>query len=127
MVKQFVEMVMRSLPSWFKLFCLLPFAVGTLLPVGMMPVVSSDGMLTLVICTPDGALERSFPGPDQNAEHAAEWCPFSQLSTSALPPLPIQTVENDQFTKIKIVLSKRDIRTHTDVLGPQPRGPPVTL
>lgn len=126
-MKQFVEMMMRSLPSWFKLLCLLPFAVCALLPVGMMPGVSSDGTLTLVICTPEGAFEKSFPVSDQNTEHAAEWCPFSQLSTPALLPLPIRTVGNDRFTKIRIVVSQHDVLAHADVPHPQPRGPPVTL
>jgi len=126
-VKQFVEMVMRSLPSWFKLLCLLPFAVGALLPVGMMPGVSNDGMLTLVICTPEGAVEKSFPASDQNTEHVTDWCLFSQLSAPALLPLAIRTIEDDRFTKIAIVISKRDVLAHTDVPRPQPRGPPVTL
>lgn len=120
-------MVTRSLPSWFKLLCLLPFAVGSLLPVGMMPAVSSDGMLTLVICAPGGRHEKSSPASDEDTEHAAEWCPFSLLLTTALQPLAIQTVENGGFTRIKIIVSKRSILAHADAASPQPRGPPTTL
>ena len=115
------------LSRWARLLCLLPFVAGSLLPVGFMPAVSSDGMLTLVICTPDGALEKSFPASNNETEHAAEWCPFSQLSAPALAPRPIQIGERHAFSKTNVDVSDYDVLAHVDVAHPQPRGPPTTL
>lgn len=117
----------RSLRSWFTLLCLLPFLAGSLVPLGFMPSVSSDGVLTLVICTPDGVHEKAFPTSEEDAEHTAEWCPFSQLSAPVFPPAPVQTAEIDWVIRIPIVGGERDVPALIDVANPQPRGPPAIV
>ena len=119
--------MIRSLPIWFKLLCLLPFLVGTLLPAGLMPVASSNGMLTLVICTVDGPLELSLPTSEDETEHSRDWCPYSLHSAPDLAPGLIRTVERFGFTKIEPVVEKKNVVVSIDIASHRSRGPPATL
>ena len=120
-------MLMQPAPSWLRLLCLLPFMVSALLPAGMMPALSSDGSFTLVICTPDGAEERSFPTDDEQQNSTSSWCPLSLLSAPVLPSAPEQWTENRLAETVDFVVAKRDVPTTRNVHTPKPRGPPSFL
>jgi hypothetical protein len=98
--------------------------LSALVPVGMMPRVSSEGTLTLVICTGHGAEERSFPLPDDDPDRAASWCPFTLLGASLLPPAPIEAARTAPFAAVEPVFAALDIHRDAALGRPRPRGPP---
>lgn len=120
-------MLMRLPPSWVQLLCLLPFMASVLLPVGMMPAVSSDGTITLVICTAHGPEERSFPDPADEPEGASSWCPFSLLSAPVLPTAPVRSADSLVGEIVDVVANQRDVPIQRDIRTSRPRGPPSIL
>ncbi|MEM9629182.1 MAG: DUF2946 family protein [Pseudomonadota bacterium] len=120
-------MFMRPAPPWLRLLCLLPFMVSALLPAGMMPAVSADGSFTLVICTADGAEERSFPVEGEQQNSASSLCPLSLLSAPALPSAPVYWTDSRLGEIVDFIVAARDVPTTRNVRTPRPRGPPSIL
>ncbi|MGI9503412.1 MAG: hypothetical protein ACR2RE_10205, partial [Geminicoccaceae bacterium] len=116
-------MLDRARASLVKFLCLLPFIVSVMVPVGLMPAVSSEGAFTLVICTGHGLEERSVPATDDEPESASAWCPFSLLSVPALAPARIDQGGGLQVAAVYVGPIERDSPATTDVATSRPRGP----
>lgn len=117
--------------SWIRLLALLPFLVTSLLPVGLMPAVTGDGALTLVICTPDGPQERSVPvsGPasDEQPEKVFERCLFSLHAAAIVMPTLVRGAEPVAFAAASIPALPQSSWQDAFFVSPKPRGPPVAL
>ena len=119
-------MLVRRRASLVKFLCLLPFMVSLLVPVGMMPAVSSSGAFTLVICHGHAA-EKHLPD-GKSEKGASSWCPFSLLSAAVLLPVRIG---HDQAIQDAIVLRigfvDREVPATKEAARARPRGPPTIL
>ena len=120
-------MFARRRPIWARSICLLPFLVSMLIPVGMMPAVSGNGVLTFVVCTAHGLQERSFPAPDEEPQSTSSWCLFSLLSAPVLRPASSYAFGTDYNDVIEPALVELDAEAALDVATARPRGPPFIL
>lgn len=120
-------MLHRPRASLIRYLCLLPFMVSVLVPAGLMPAVSGDGTITLVICTGHGPEERSFPADESEPDGASSWCPFSLLNASVLVPERIDEGRADQRETVQAVVIERDVPATSGIATSRPRGPPSIL
>jgi hypothetical protein len=110
-----------------RLLPVLPFLLTCLLPVGLMPAATTDGTLTLVICT-QGALElRSVPAPDDEQSEASERCLFALHATAFLLPATVRAAEPLAFAALVARVGAPPCRRAAICASPKPRGPPVIL
>jgi hypothetical protein len=124
----------RHRGSWLRLLPLLPFVLSSLLPLGLMPAPSDNGLITFVICTPDGAGTRSIsadqapvPAEDDGSDNASAPCPFSLHAALAVLPLPLQVAEAVAYRIASpAIMAERPDRADA-IVDPRPRGPPVLL
>jgi len=115
-------------PFWTRFLCLLPFLASTLIPIGMMPVMSGDGTLTIVICTVHGPQERTVPLPGgEQPEGVSTWCPYSLLSAPALPAGPVHVVGIDHHETATLAIVTDGVPTRADIATGKPRAPPTIL
>jgi len=112
---------------WVRFIFLLPFLANTLMPVGMMPAVSGDGTITLVICTAHGPQERTFPASDEEPKGTSSWCPLSLIGTPVLPSAPAPAPFARRHESVDLIVFKLDAPAHVDFGAFRPRGPPITL
>ena len=120
-------MLKRLTSPRIRFLCLLPFMISVLLPIGVMPIITGDGSITLIICTVHGPEERSLPPHDEEPEGSASWCPFSLLGSLAVPSAPINWVNHETGEIVDIAVNIRDVPMPRDVHMSKPRGPPSIL
>ena len=120
--------------SWLKLLPLLPFVLMSLLPFGLMPAPSDHGLVTFVICTPDGAVtmvvpadQAPPPAEDDRSHDAPAACPFSLHAAPAVLPPAAQVSEAVTY-RVPPPAITPELPEHLDlIVNPQPRGPPILL
>jgi hypothetical protein len=106
----------------------------SLLPFGLMPAPSDHGLVTFVICTPDGAVtmvvpadQAPPPAEDDRSHDAPAACPFSLHAAPAVLPPAAQVSEAVTY-RVPPPAITPELPEHLDlIVNPQPRGPPILL
>ena len=112
-------------------------ALRSLLPVGFMPAVSTEGAMTIVICDASGGrhvivdrngtpLSPDAPSDDERIFGGAGLC--AQLSTSwaAIPPAHDESARPFIFAQSYVLVPYGDVVSYADPLGSNSaRGPPA--
>jgi hypothetical protein len=123
-----VQLTRTVLQRLAVLAMLLPFLAGQVLPAGVMPGRPDDGILTLVLCTPNGPQEIQVDlgsGDDAPRPETAA-CPWAMLHAVVLLP------EVWPGLAVPVILSAGNFQPPTDTgapvlsqVGPFARAPPL--
>ncbi|MEM9629643.1 MAG: DUF2946 family protein [Pseudomonadota bacterium] len=113
---------------------LLPFVLTSLLPFGLMPAPSGHGLVTLVICTADGAVMLAVPADqapppseDGRSHDVPAPCPFSLHAAPAVLPPAIKVSEAVTYRLSPPAITPELPGRIDPIVNPRPRGPPVPL
>jgi hypothetical protein len=133
-VNQRFRRILRQ--PWLAQFALAVMLLHALVPMGFMPALSSDGALTLELCSafsplkqaPQGEASQPAPGkPDNRSDHAEQGaCPYGALAHAVLPVATAQWLAPVAVSTTAEFFDARGFVAAPRPHSRLPRGPPAS-